>query len=121
MAINIEAYLRTNGKVVTRLTQQLTIFHKDLTSISDSCEDIRTGRNLDMNDVLNDTDGSIYGLDVLEENEVIEFMIPRGAKCILRKPDDPNMDCEVEYKNIRIQLLFEDEDLSTFFELIEED
>lgn len=105
--------LSREGKLSVHTTQPLIIYYKDQNSHSE-CWDKSRNKWLDVNDI----DDS-YELDIMDQSDTISVMIPRGAKCILRKTT-PNADCTVEYNNIETDLLFEDEPIESFFEIIEE-
>ena len=59
-----------------------------------------------------------YGLDVKETNNGTEVYIPKNALCTI-KNSGPNTDCYVQYKNIECSLVFEDESIDSYFEVVE--
>jgi hypothetical protein len=106
--------LFANGKLVARTIQPLVIYYKDSTSHNE-CYDIDKNKPLDINDI----DDS-YGLEVDDSREdCVTVMIPRGVRVKLRKPSSADFDCKIEYKNIEIELTFEDEPMDSFFEELE--
>lgn len=105
--------LNSNGKVTAFVTQPLCIYTKTSNSYSE-CWDNNTNSSLELDNI----DDS-YGLDLVETGDRIDVYIPRNAKCILKKAG-PNVDCTIVYKNIECDLLFEDEPIDMYFDVVEE-
>lgn len=106
--------LNNKGKVDVFVTQPLCIYTKTSNSYSE-CWDIITNDNLELDNI-----DESYGLDLVETGDRIDVYIPRNARCTLKKPSNPNLDCTVVYKNIECDLYFEDEPIDTYFDIIEE-
>lgn len=106
--------LNERSKLTVYTTQPVCIFSKSSQSWSE-CWDNNTSSILDISKI----DDS-YGLDLVESNNRIDVYIPRNAKCILTKPDNPNMDCTIVYKNIECDLSFEDDAIELYFDISEE-
>lgn len=106
--------LIAKGKLTVRTIQPLIVYYKDNNSHSE-CYDRSRNKWLDIDDI----DDS-YGLDVMEESDdCVSVMIPEGRKCRISK-SSPNVDCFLEYNNIELDLLFEDEPIDSFFEIVED-
>lgn len=103
--------LRQIGKLTVITTQPLCIYSKDPTSYS-SCYDSRTNNELEIK-LIDDS----YGLDIVEYGERTDVYIPSNAKCTLKRTI--NADCMIIYKNIECDLVFEDEPMDMYFEIIE--
>lgn len=107
--------LLLKGKLEAKTTQPLIIYHKDLISHSE-CYDTAKNKWLDVNDI-----DESYELDIIEnnDNDSVDVMIPKDRRVILRKPSNYDSDCLIEYKNIEVELMFEDEPMDLFLEEIE--
>ena len=105
--------LNSKGEITAFVKQPLCIYTKTPTSYSE-CWDNLTNDILELDNI----DDS-YGLDIVETGDVINVFIPSNARCILKKAN-PNVDCAVVYKNIECDLLFEDETIDTYFDVVEE-
>ena len=104
--------LNRKGKITAFVTQPVCIYTKTPNSYSE-CWDNLTNDILELDNI----DDS-YGLDIVETGDVINVFIPRNARCILKKAN-PNVDCTVVYKNIEYDLLFEDEPIDYYLEIME--
>lgn len=105
--------LNRKGKLTVRTIQPLCIYSKDSCSYSE-CWDNSKNDSLNIDDI----DDS-YGVDIVENSYRIDVYIPRSATCILKK-SVPNVDCTVYYKNIECDLLFEEEPIDMYFEIVED-
>jgi len=105
--------LNSKGEITAFVKQPLCIYTKTPTSYSE-CWDNLTNDSLELDNI----DDS-YGLDIIGTGDVISAFIPRNVRCILTKAN-PNVDCTVVYKNIECDLLFEDETIDTYFDVVEE-
>lgn len=110
MAILDELKIKNKLSVIT--TQRLLVYYRNEVSES-SCYNIATHTDLKPTD-LTDT----YGLDLIIKDNEFFIYIPKGAKCTLKRTV-PNVDCTVFYKYIECDLLFEDEPIDDYFEIIE--
>lgn len=104
--------LNKNGRLNVCAIQPLCIYTKTLNSYS-VCWDNITNNELNVDNI----DDS-YGLDIEERGDTINVYIPRNAKCVIKKTA-PNVDCTVFYKNIECDLLFEDEPIDSYFNIID--
>lgn len=106
--------LRQRGRLTVRTIQPLAICYRDCNSHTE-CWDKSRDTSLEIENI----DDS-YRLDVVHiSDDVTEVMIPRGAKCTLIK-SSPNVDCTLDYINIETDLVFEEEPIESFFEIIDD-
>lgn len=110
--MNILEELKAKGKLEAVTTQRLSIYYKD--QISESiCYDSNKNDELDPSNI----DDS-YGLEVEETDDTVEVFIPKNARVLLLNIS-ANIDCAVRYKNIECDLIFEDDPIESYFEIVE--
>ena len=104
--------LNRNGKLSVMTIQPMCIYTKTLDSYS-ICWDKFLDKELDIEDI----DDS-YGLEIEKRGDVLIVYIPRNAKGTIKKTN-PNADCTIFYKNIECDLVFEDEPIDYYLEIME--
>jgi len=104
--------LNKNGKIDVFTTQPLCIYTKTLSSYSECWNNI-TNTSLNVDDI-----DESYGLDIEDKGDIINVYIPINARCVLKRTT-PNVDCTIFYKNIECDLIFEDEPIDSYFEILE--
>lgn len=105
--------LEKHGKLRAITTQPFCIYTKTLNSYS-VCWNNTTNNELNIDDI----DDS-YGLDIEERGDTIYVYIPKNAICTLKKTS-PNVDCTIIYKNIECDLVFDDDSINDYLEILDE-
>ena len=105
--------LNNKEKITVVVTQPLCIYSKTPSFYSE-CWDNYTHNNLEPDNI----DDS-YGLNVVKTADRIDVYIPKNVKCILTKTNS-NIDCTIIYKKIECDLLFEDEPIDRYFDIVKE-
>lgn len=104
--------LKLKKSLEVRTICPLCIYTKNAYSESE-CWDTSRNKEFDPTYV-----NSSYELDIINKEDTTYVYIPKGAKCTI-KDINPNTDCTVYYKNIECDLVFEDESIEEYFEIVE--
>lgn len=99
------------------VTIQPLCVYSEYNDSKSKCIDRHTGESLKLDDLINTVDNE-YDLDVVDNRNSYLVYIPASKECEIRKDKESKFGVIVKYNNIEASLVFDDEPLDSFVEII---